>query len=163
MKTSLFLRLPRFLRRLSLVLALLALAPFGRAAEADDFAAVRRADQRRIVATIAGDTTGLGQLLADDLTYAHSDGRVQTKAQFLAAVGARKIKYLSVVPQDVAFQTIAPGAAVALSGRARLVVEADGRRLEFTLRFLAVWRHEGDAWRLAAYQSSQLAEAPAAR
>ncbi len=143
------------------VVALLLLAPALRAADADDFAAVRVADQRRIVATIASDTAALAKVLSDDLHYAHSDGRVQTKPQFLSAVAAKRIKYLSVLPQDIAFQSIVPTAAVAMHGRARLVVEADGRRLEFTLRFLAVWRKEGDAWRLLSYQSSQLAEATA--
>jgi ketosteroid isomerase-like protein len=147
--------------RLLPLLAALLLAPaFAFAADADDFAAVRRADQRRIVATIAADTAALAKVLSDDLLYAHADGRVQTKAQFLAATAAKKIKYLSVVPQDVAFQAIVDG-AVAMNGRARLAVEADGRRLEFTLRFLAVWRKEADAWRLVSYQSSQLAEVPA--
>ena len=37
-----------------------------------------------------------------------------------------------------------------------------GREREVTLRFLAVWRLEHDAWRLLSYQSSQLAEVPAA-
>jgi ketosteroid isomerase-like protein len=131
-----------------------------RAAEPDDFAAVRTADEARLAATIAGDTLKLAQLLSDELFYAHSDGRVQTKAQFIAAVAGNRIKYLSVTPHDLTLQTIAPG-AVAMNGRAHLVVRADGQPLEFTLRFLAVWRQESGQWRLLAYQSSQLAETPA--
>jgi ketosteroid isomerase-like protein len=134
-----------------------------RAEEPDDFAAVRAADEARLAATIAGDTLKLSQLLSNELFYAHSDGRVQTKAQFIAAVAGNRIQYASVTPHDLKLQAIAPG-AVAMNGRARLVVRADGRPLEFTLRFLAVWRNEDGPWRLLAYQSSQLAEtADAAR
>lgn len=127
------------------------------AAEPGEFAAVRAADQERLAATLAGDTLKLGQLLSNDLLYAHSDGRVQTKAQFIAAVAGNRTKYLSVTPHDLVLQAITP-AAVAMSGRARLVVLANEQRLEFALRFLAVWRLEEGRWRLFAYQSSLLAE-----
>ncbi|ACB74803.1 nuclear transport factor 2 family protein [Opitutus terrae] len=133
-----------------------------RAAAADDFAAVTAADRARIAATIAGDTLKLAELLSDDLRYAHADGRVQTKAQFISAVASNKVQYLSFTPEDVALQAIAPG-VVAMQGGARLAARAEGQRHEFTLRFLAVWRQENDRWRLVAYQSAQLAAAPARR
>lgn len=132
-----------------------------RAEEPADHTAVRAADQERIAATIVGDTLRLSQLLSNELRYAHSDGRVQTKAQFIAAVAGNKVRYLSFEPQDVALQSITPG-AVAMQGRARLKVQANEQRLEFTLRFLAVWRNEEGRWRLLVYQSSQLAETPPA-
>jgi hypothetical protein len=124
-------------------------------ASVDESAAVRRADQRRIQATITSNATELGDLLSDDLHYAYSDGRVQTKAQLIAALANHQLNYISVDPEDVKYQSIARGAAV-LSGRARLVVEAKGQRVAFTLHFLAVWRDEAGTWRLVAYQSSQL-------
>ena len=120
-----------------------------------DESAVRHADQRRIQATISGDATELSELLSDDLLYAYSDGRVQTKAQFIAALASHQLKYVSADPEDVKYQSIASGAAV-LSGRARLVVDAKDQRVTFTLRFLAVWREEAGHWRLVAYQSSPL-------
>src|SRR6185369_9896644 len=90
-------------------------------ASIDESAAVRSADQRRIQATIAGDAAQLRELLSDDLVYAHSDGRLQTKAQLLTALANHQIKYISVEPEDVEYRPIAAGVAV-LSGRARLVV-----------------------------------------
>lgn len=153
-----FTSVQRLLPSLRWLALLVLLWPVFAWAEPAEFAAVERADRARIAATIAGDVTALGQLLSDDLHYAHSDGRVQTKAEFLAAVGANRIRYLSFDPHDVKLQSIAPG-AVTMNGRARIVVEAGGQRLEFTLRFLAVWRAESGQWRLLAYQSSQLKEA----
>lgn len=125
---------------------------------ADDLAAVRSAGEQRLAATIAGDVGRLEALLSDDLRYAHSDGRVQTKRQFLAAVASNRIKYLVITPDSVELRPVNAG-AVCESGKARLVAEADGRRAEFTLRFLAVWRNESGRWRLLSYQSSQLAPA----
>lgn len=130
------------------------------AAEDADFAAVRRADEERIAATIAGDATKLSQLLSEQLRYAHADGRIQGKIQFVAAASGNTTKYLSVVPRDVEFQQIAAG-AVAMSGQAHLVVVVSGSRVEFDLRFLAIWREEAGQWRLLAYQSARLDPPPA--
>ena len=144
------------MKPLRAALAFLAVFASGIAAHAaDEFAAVRAADAERIAATIAGDVDQLGELLSADLRYAHSDGRVQTKPQFLAAVASNPVKYLSVVPRDVELQAIAPG-AVTMTGRAEIVAQTKSDRVKFALRFLAVWRHESGRWRLAAYQSSQL-------
>lgn len=137
------------------LLAVFALGGVATRAAADDFAAVRAADAARIAATITGDADRLGELLAADLRYAHSDGRVQTKSQLLAAVASNPVKYLSVVPHDVELQAIAPG-AVTMTGRAEVVAQTKTDRVKFALRFLAVWRDESGRWRLAAYQSSQL-------
>jgi ketosteroid isomerase-like protein len=141
-----------------IALLTLALALVCHAADEEAFASVREADRQRLDATIAGDTARLASLLSDDLRYAYSDGRLQTKPQLLAAVAANRIKYLSIVPSGLELQAISPD-AVAMHGRARLSALANGHRTEFTLRFLSVWRREGGHWHLLAYQSSQLAEA----
>lgn len=129
----------------------------GFASESTDFEAVRAADQARLAATLHADTLKLSSLLSDDLHYAYSDGRVQTKAQFIAAVASNKVKYLSFEPYDVTCQQAADG-VVAMSGRAKFAAQAGQGRVEFALQFLAVWRRESGQWRLLAYQSSQLAQ-----
>jgi hypothetical protein len=121
-----------------------------------DFAAVRQADRQRVAATIAGDISRLSDLLSHDLRYMDASDRVQTKDQFVASVASSKVEYLSVTPRGVAFQAIAPG-AVAMSGRTQIVARANGQRVTFGLRFLAIWRDEGGHWRLLAYQSASLA------
>lgn len=129
------------------------------AGESEDFAAVRTADEGRIAATIAGNATNLSALLSEQLRYAHADGRVQNKVQFVAAARGNTTRYLSVEPSDLDFQLIAEG-AVAMNGRAHLVVMVHGNKLAFDLRFLAIWRKEAGSWRLLAYQSARLDPAP---
>lgn len=141
----------------TVVLSLL-LLKVGAAADAAGFSAVQRADEQRIAAIVAGDISGLGNLLSADLRYAQSDGRVQTKAQFLAATADSKLKYVSVRTRDLNFQKIAPG-AVAMDGVAQLSAK-NGTPAALTLRFLAVWRYESDQWRLLSYQSAQLPTPP---
>lgn len=140
-------------------LPLLLLLAAGSRASEPAFAAVRAADEQRIAATIHRDLPRLARLLDDDLRYANSDGRVQTKTEFLAAVEQSTDRYLSVTPRRVVLQQIAPG-AVAMSGRAEIHAETAGRRVQFALQFLAVWREVSGDWRLLAYQSTPVPSTP---
>jgi ketosteroid isomerase-like protein len=130
------------------------------AAENAAYVAVRRADTARIQATIAGDAARLSSLLSDDLTYGNADGRVQTKAELITAVATNRVRYDAYDYLDAKLRELASG-AVAMSGRAQVRAHAGEKVVEMTLRFLAVWRQEDDGrWRLAAYQSVQLADTP---
>jgi ketosteroid isomerase-like protein len=121
---------------------------------------VEQADAARVRATIAGDATKLGDLLSDDLIYGHNDGRAQTKAEFIQAVASNQVKYQAFDYLDTKLTEVAPG-VVTMTGRVRLKASRGDVRVEFTLRFLAVWRSESDQWRLYAYQSARLPDAPA--
>ncbi|HEX2852684.1 MAG TPA: nuclear transport factor 2 family protein [Opitutaceae bacterium] len=142
------------------LLCLCALTGPLRAAD-DVLAAVKRADAARVQATISGDATRLRELLTDDLSYGHNDGRIQTKAEFINAVASKQVRYEAVDYVETNFKETAPG-VVTMTGRVRLKVGRGDVRVEFALRFLAVWREEAGQWRLHAYQSTRLPDAPAA-
>lgn len=127
----------------------------------DAIAAVKRADAARVQATISGDATRLRELLTDDLSYGHNDGRIQTKVEFINAVASKQTKYEAVDYLETNLKETAAG-VVTMTGRVRLKVSRGDVRVEFTLRFLAVWREEAGQWRLHAYQSTRLPDAPAA-
>ena len=116
---------------------------------------VRRADAARVMATIAADADRLESLLSDQLTYGHADGRVQNKAEFLAAVRSNRMRYEAYDYEEMQIDRAAADIAV-ITGRASLRVRTSEQHLAFRLRFLAVWRQEAGAWRLLAYQSTQL-------
>lgn len=118
---------------------------------------VRTADTARIMATIAGDAARLEPLLSDSLSYGHADGRVQNKADFLAAVKTVRVKYEAYDYEEQHIARISDDVAT-MTGRAKLRATAGGKSVSFTLRFLAVWRRETNTWRLCAYQSVPLPE-----
>jgi ketosteroid isomerase-like protein len=125
---------------------------------ADAIAEVQRADAARVKATIAGDAERLGELLTEDLLYGHNDGRVQTKAEFINAVTGNQIKYEAFDYEDTKLVETAPH-VVTMTGRVHLKVSRGSTRVEFGIRFLAVWREDNGKWRLHAYQSARLPEA----
>ena len=58
--------------------------------------AVRQVEDRRIKATIANDFATLEAVLADDLTYTHSNGVVDTRASYIESLRNGKTKYESI-------------------------------------------------------------------
>ena len=119
---------------------------------------MQAADAARVQATLAGDATRLGELLSDGLIYGHNDGRAQTKTEFVQAVASNQVKYQAFDYLETKLAETAPG-VVTMTGRVRLKASRDDVRVEFTLRFLAVWRNEDGHWRLYAYQSARLPDA----
>jgi ketosteroid isomerase-like protein len=152
------------MKTLPLPLALLALFvvfaraqnPAGSSAKSNlsAIAAVQAADDERLAATIAVDRSRMNAVYSDDLRYAHSSGKVDTKASFIEALVSKEAVYYSVDYQERNFVPGAPG-IVLMSGRAIFKVATGGQRQDLDLRFLAVWREEQGAWRLMAWQSSR--------
>lgn len=123
------------------------------AVEGDD--AVLRADDERVAALVRNDPAALAGRLSDNLVYGHADGRVQGKAQLLAALAANRAQYRSI--HYASREVRALGDSRAVTGVATFqLVDGGPRPVEFTLRFLAVYVREEGRWRLAAYQSTQL-------
>ncbi len=118
--------------------------------------AVLAAHDARIVATIAADVAALGAMMTDDLTYTHSSGTTETKAQFLDGLKTGKYVYRSVTPEDRRVRLYADAAVV--SGPCRIVIEPGGKRSEIHLYFTEFYVRQGDRWRMALWHSTRLAD-----
>ena len=146
----------------TLLVFIVGLAPlFVIAARADDAEDVRAADLNRIRALIHADRAALEAVLADELTYGHSDGRRQTKAELLNAVAAGAITYQSYDGPRPEVRVY--GDVGVMSGVAELRATAGETAVKFRIRYLAVYAKRGDAWRLVAYQSASLEQPSAAK
>src|SRR6202521_4519672 len=91
------------LDRRQLALPLLAIGLLGVVpafAGADEDAVAKNVEAFR-AAQIAADAKALDGLCAAELSYSHSDGRVEDKATFLANATNGKSKFLSLEYQDV--------------------------------------------------------------
>jgi len=124
-------------------------------AEATDDAAVGRAVEALRKALMEKDKSGLEQLAANQLSYGHSDGRVQTKAEFVDGVITSKsvIKSLNF-----------PELRIAVAGDAAIVrhlfeaeSETDGKTNSVKIGTLQVWQKQDGNWKLLARQGYKLA------
>jgi hypothetical protein len=109
---------------------------------------------QRIRAMVAVDLPTLDRILADDLTYVHSSGQLESKAEFLARLQSGDLKYRSMSRQDVKIRLV--GCAAVVTGKADVDVESKGENLSFSLRFTDVYVHKDGRWQLIAWQSSRI-------
>ncbi len=120
-------------------------------------AALREADQARRAAMISGDALALDQLLADDLTWTHSSGKTETKAEFIAAIVDGHVTYESLAVSDE--QVRSAGDALVHGGMLHGRASRGGQPKALAAKFLAVWRNGGGGLQLVAWQSTNLPDA----
>jgi hypothetical protein len=114
--------------------------------------AVGRADAARCAAMIKGDGAALAALLSDELQFVHSDGRLERKADYVRNMLAGDTAYAGVKTIGVRALEPAPGVVV-LFGAQEMRKRLGPSWSEIKLRYMAVWRNEGGAWRMYAWQS----------
>lgn len=113
-------------------------------------AALAAQEERRIAAVTAGDIEGLAELLSDELIYVHNNGLQETKTEYLAT--AAKIDYRAFEPSEVTIRSYDDVGIV--NGRAAIEVEFQGREMAMQVRYTAVYRREGDTWRMISWHAS---------
>lgn len=142
------------MRRAALAGLIFLLLPIAAAAQ-DARQEILAADARRFAAMVQGDQAALDGLLAHDLTYTHSSGQVETKAQFQESLRSGKLRYQSAQPSGQEVRLYGDTAVV--TGRADVKVTNQGQELALSLRFIEVWVKSNGAWKLTAWQSTRLA------
>ena len=113
-----------------------------------------RADKARLAAMMAGDGDALGTLMSDQLRFVHSDGRVESKADYVKNLMAGDTAYEDAKTSELETTQIAPDVVVIIGVqemRKRLGAEWSNIKL----RYLAVWRNEAGTWRMVAWQSAR--------
>lgn len=143
--------------RLALALLLCACArPSRRAmARATAQSEVRTAEHARFEAMINHDVTALDTLLADDLSYVHTGGNLQSRSQFLNTIKKQQLVYESITPSNVRVR-VYDGLAVA-TGRSDMRVRNSAGLNSFAVRFTEVYVRRDGRWLLAAWEAKRLA------
>jgi len=111
---------------------------------------------RRFRAMNENDVSALESILSDDLTYTHTTGTTETKAEFLSSLQAQGIAYHSIEPTDVKVRI--SGNTAVVTGISAMKVSAGEQHFEFSIRFIEVYENNEESWRLVAWQSTRLRE-----
>lgn len=120
--------------------------------DATVISAVTAADDERIAASSAADAARLDAILSDDLRYAHSNGKIDSKASLTDSLVSHKTVYEHFDYKERTITPVGPGAAL-MSGRVLVDVRSGGQKQTIDLNYLAVWREEQGKWRFLAWQS----------
>lgn len=87
---------------------------------------------------IDADSEALEQLLADDLTWTHSSGVTETKAEFIAAIVAQRVVYQRLEVEQDRVRDVNP--LYVHEGTLKGVATRDGQVKVLRAKFLAIWR-----------------------
>jgi len=108
------------------------------------------------VAQIAADAKAFDALCAPELSYGHSDGRVEDKAVFIANATNGKSKWLSLKYQDPKIRVVGDAAVVRFHWLGEQEVVADGKKSSTNLHILMNWQKQGGDWKLLSRASTKL-------
>lgn len=104
------------------------------------------------------DVAGLDRLLVDDWLLTHSDGRVQTKAEYLDELKTRTRANQAIRNEDVRTRIYAETGVV--TGTSVQSGVNNGQPFSGRFRFTRVWIRRVGAWRMVASHSSRIAAGP---
>jgi Domain of unknown function (DUF4440) len=111
-------------------------------------------EARRFKAMTEADLVTLERILGDDLTYTHTDGRTESKAEFIETLRSGKLRYLSIEPANEKVRSY--GTTAVGTGRAVIKVRSDGKETTLQIRFIDVYLRRHGRWQLVAWQSTRL-------
>jgi hypothetical protein len=117
---------------------------------------VSLAQRERFEAMLKQNAVLLATLLDDDLTYVHTGGDLQNKAQFVELIRSKELIYESIEPSDVLVR-VHDGSAV-VTGRSHMRVRNPTGVSSFWIRFTEVYIRRDRRWLLTAWQATRIAE-----
>lgn len=120
-----------------------------------DVSTVLALDEARFDAQVAIDEARLGELLADELHYTHSNASLDTKASYIESMTSGRVRYRQIDRSEQSCSVF--GDAALCTGRATLHVTIGGEHdRSLSVRYTDVWVRRNSTWQMVAWQSTLL-------
>lgn len=135
--------------------ALSVIYPLAAIADPNEAAAVDAAVEGLRQAMLTADKAKLQALTSDQLSYGHSSGKLETKAQFIDVVAGKKTLYKAINHEQPAPTAVVGNTAIVrhvFSGES----ETDGKANPIKIGVLQMWVKQDGAWKLLARQAFKL-------
>ena len=145
-----------FVPALALALPLGLLRAVPAFAESPDLEAVAKNVEAFRAAQVAADAKVFDALCAAELSYSHSDGRVEDKPTFIANATSGKSKFLSLAYQDAKVRVVGPAAIVRFHWLGEQESIPEGKKSSTNLHILMNWQKQGADWKLLSRASTKL-------
>ena len=123
-------------------------------AQSADEATVRNAVEELRMAWLKQDKAKIESFIADQLSYSHSDARLEDKTKFIDGVMTRKATFKSLEWPELTVQVVGNNAVV----RHLWVSESelDGKVTNTKIGVMQVWQKQDGGWKLLARASWRL-------
>lgn len=144
--------------RAPLVLLALLIPALANAADDTGVVLLKGAEIARFHANVNADAVALGKLLDDGLEYVHSNGDIDTKAQFIESLTSGKRDYVSTVPEIESVRIF--GNVGVIRGKARVTVADAGTSRDLHIGYTDVWLWKDGRWQMTAWRSARLPDSP---
>jgi len=124
-------------------------------AGADEDAIAKNVEAFR-AAQAAGNAEGLAPLCAEEMSYSHSSGAVDTKAALLDGVKNAKYKWTTLEYKNPTVRVVGPAAIVRFNFVGEQEFAADGKKVPQNLAILMNWQKQGNDWKLLSRSATKL-------
>ena len=110
--------------------------------------------QKRFVAMVKADLSTLKSLIAEDLTYTHTNGETESRGSLLSAIETATFKYESI--QTTSTNVRIYGHTGVITGKANIELLAYGMPMSLDVSFVEVQVKSGGHWQLVAWQTTRI-------
>jgi hypothetical protein len=134
--------------------ALVSLISLSSFAQSKEYTSVVDAVEKLRTAMISGERAALEGVASDSLSYGHSGGKVETKAEFVEGIASGKSDFVTI---DLSEQTISVTNNVAIVRHVLTATTNDGGKPgNVKIKVLLVWLKEKGQWKMLARQAVKL-------
>ncbi|WP_122153306.1 nuclear transport factor 2 family protein [Paraburkholderia sp.] len=119
--------------------------------------AIRGLERDRFRAMVDGNGPLLDSLLSETVSYVHTNGKRETKRQFVDGITAGRRRYRQIEIQSQEVLPVGRETCVIVTGRALIEMEANNGALLFPIAYTALHAQEDGEWRLVAWQATRCA------
>ncbi len=102
-------------------------------------------------ALIQKDSVALSKLLADDVTYGHTNGMIQTKAELIRSVVSGEQDYKEINPSAMNVRVFDNTGIVNMTSK--VVLKYQDKPMEIDMKVTLVWIKDKEDWKLEARQA----------
>ena len=102
-------------------------------------------------ALVAKDSVTLSKVLADDVTYGHTNAMVQTKAELIRDVVSKVQDYTIIDPSEMNIRIFENTAIVNM--KSKVVMNYKNEPLEIKMKVVLTWTKVKKSWKLMGRQS----------
>ena len=134
--------------------ALVSVISFSSVAQSKEYKSVVDAVEKLRAAMISGDRSALEAIASDSVSYGHSGGNVQNKAEFVEGIASGKSDFVTI---DLSEQTVSVMNNIAVVRHVLTATTNDGGKPgNVKIKVLLVWVKEKGKWKMLARQAVKL-------